>query len=759
MTETSRLKVLVEYSTENNLFEISEDAIITLSSLSSRKLSIINFLGVNKMELVNHFIGSNIKDFADDKLYYSIKESSEEKETSIMYIISPESNQKLTLISNLISSNIIYTANKDFKAKEVLSQLNNISQVDCKKEDLPEFLGSIVLLGFDFTLKAELISKNITSALNLSELKINYKPKSYKTYTYNGNTVLSLIVNYLDAINSNEKINISSCIQNYFLSKVKTKLDDLINNLRITYSKKVDDSSLPIDPYEIVKLIKNDFILSMESFFNNSEHISMNELSDYISILYIKSYDIVDENITKNKEHFEEYLKQEIKSLDMDFNKIDPLFNNKLDSNSSKDLLQKLKQTFLTSFQKIADIPNMSDMFKFSSVLFKKFIEETIFSRFNLLLINYSSNISNLIESSNDIDEYEKKLKSQKEQIGTLEKTILEKNLLIKSHEENIFTIQLSKEKLQKELNNTSIVLTNEINLERDKKSQKEANFQKTIKEKDEKLNQLEQLNIKLARELTETHNDYSSKINELKKEITKLTIDSERSRSSINSSLINSQQSTQMQQVFKSIKDAFDEFKEGIDKLDKEKDSHFKFKNLESLIKENELNYSKWKEEIKDLKNEITSNVEKAYESKITKLREELNDISFKLYKAEYSLNEEREKAELLKKQTEFAIQENDLIRKILMSKDGLISSQKENYGLLENKLTGEEKNIEDLEMRLHKVKVEYEMGKDENEIIFQVVDDILSKNSAKYKSHINKLSQTNVMLLDRLIKKYKIF
>ena len=92
--------------------------------------------------------------------------------------------------------------------------------------------------------------------------------------------------------------------------------------------------------------------------------------------------------------------------------------------------------------------------------------------------------------------------------------------------------------------------------------------------------------------------------------------------------------------------------------------------------MKENESSFNKWKEDVKEIKAEISANIEKAYDSKLTKLREELNEVGLKLFKSEYMLNEEKEKNDILKKQLEGINQENELIRKLLGNKDNLIQS-----------------------------------------------------------------------------------
>lgn len=321
-------------------------------------------------------------------------------------------------------------------------------------------------------------------------------------------------------------------------------------------------------------------------------------------------------------------------------------------------------------------------------------------------------------------------MKQIKEQLSSETKLLQEKTTQLRAVEENLNTATFEKDKLSKEMSNQNIRFNHDLLLEKEKQVQKDTIYMKTIREKDEKINSLESEVLKLTQEINDNYKDHSNKVSELNKEITKLTLSSERlkSHSDVNASYSNQGKiSNQVFTTFKHIKEVFSEFKETLDKLNKEKDSHFKFKILENMIKENDANYSKWKDEMKEMKLEFSLSLEKSYEMKISKYRDELNETSFKLTKLEYSLTEEKEKYDLLLKQNDILVNENSLIRNLVSEKEILIEKLRETHNELSVSNSKLEKNIEDLEMNLNKIKTDFNMNKDEIENVCFLIDDIL--------------------------------
>lgn len=447
----------------------------------------------------------------------------------------------------------------------------------------------------------------------------------------------------------------------------------------------------------------------------------------YINDIVKRTNESIDDFLLENKEYYEKYIKMEFDSIENELKFIDDFIesysNNSENNLEYKDIFNNFKSILSTSMNRVIDIPNLSDNHKYITSIFKKFLEENIFEKF---LSIHNKIINQLNLTSISLVEHNKKIKIIKDQQNIDIKSLQEKMKQIQQLEDDLCKINNEKEKLSKELNNQNIKLNHDINLEKEKQAKKDILNNKTIKEKDEKINLLENNILKLTQDLNEIHKEHNAKISELNKEITKLTINSERF-SEVGNNFGNSTINNQVFASFKSVKEVFTEFKDTLDKLDKEKDSHFKFKLLESMIKENDSNYGKWRDDLKELKHDFTISLEKSYENKLSKYREELSDVSFKLTKAEYALNEEKEKQELLKKQNDMLIQENSNLRKLIPDKDSLIEKLNESNILMIEKNSKQEKYIEDLEMNLNIIKTEHNMNKDEIENICMVIEDIL--------------------------------
>lgn len=453
--------------------------------------------------------------------------------------------------------------------------------------------------------------------------------------------------------------------------------------------------------------------------------LTPSQVTRYINFVIDKHNETVEDNLLKNKEHFEEYIKQDVDCIEIELRAVDEVKESKIDP---KEFVANLKNIFLNGLQKLVDIPNLSDSYKYYTTNFKKLVEDSLFSRITSLVTNlsYSSLSSN--DSASIIDDLQKKNKLLKDQSIIDSKNITEKSQIIKELEENLFKVSNERDRAIKDQKSQLIINSNDISLLKDNFTQKEGSLSKLLKEKDLNIYQLESKIRTLTQDYTDLQNEYTQKVSDLKKEITKLTVDIEFLKNSNGNAISDSKINTAYSQnIMKNLKEMFSEFKESLDRLDKEKENHFKFKALESIVRENDASFNKWKETIKDLKSEMMTSLEKAYEIKLNKLRDESEALSFKILKIDCLLRDEREKIELIKKQNEIIQSDYDQIKKLLVQKDVLIQSQKDSYKNLEGKLSKEEKSVEDLEMRLHKAKVECEMGKDELECVNIVIEDLL--------------------------------
>lgn len=540
-------------------------------------------------------------------------------------------------------------------------------------------------------------------------------------------------LDYIEHISFGEKIALQSSISNIFLSKAKNYSETLILNFLSQFNQKIEDLSLPVDPVEITRINQKEMKDIIEYICKEVDStLTPSQVTRYINFFLEKQQEAVEDSLAKNKDHFEEYIKQESESIEYDLRTIDDMIDSKVDP---KEFVASLKNKFLNGCQKLIDIPNLSESYKFSTTNFKKLVEDSVFSRVSSLVTSLSYNVLSSNDSGNANDDLQKKIKVFREQSLIDAKSLTDKTQTIKELEENLFKVSNERDRALKDQKSQQIINNNELTLLKDNFTQKEGSLAKSLKEKDMNIYQLEAKIRVLTQDYTDLQNEYTQKVSDLKKDITKLTVDIEFLKSSNGNAISDSKMSTAYSQnIMKNLKEMFSEFKESLDRLDKEKENHFKFKALESIVRDNDVSFNKWKDTIKDLKNEMMASLEKAYDLKLNKLRDESDGLSFKMMKIECLLRDEKEKIELMKKQNEIIQSDYDQIKKLLVQKDILIQSQKDSYKNLELKLNKEEKSVEDLEMRLHKAKVECEMGKDELECVNIVIEDLLVSSGIIY-------------------------
>ena len=521
--------------------------------------------------------------------------------------------------------------------------------------------------------------------------------------------------------------------QNIFLSKAKSISENLIRTFIDKANENLESQNFPMDNIDLYKISYTDFNQVIEDFCDNVDlFLNPHQMSRYINELINKVDENIEDNIARNKEYYEEYLKQDFSIMDNELKSVEILVesnsinisnNTNIDKSINyREFIKLIKNSISLGFQRIIDIPNLSEQHKLSFTMIKAFVEENLIERFSTFVNKLVSTVS---ENNISFEDHFQKIKVVKDELSS-EKIIKEEKLSQNKIllEENSKLVQ-EKEKIAKEISNTQIKNNHDLLLEKEKLIHKEKSYAKTLKEKDDKIMSLENTINQLTNEISNIQNEYNLKISELNKEITKLTINSEKQTTGVDSGKFSN--SNQVISSFKSVKEVFSEFKETLDKLDKEKDSNFKFKILENTIKENENNYSTWRDDIKELKNEFSLRIEKSYENKLSSLREELNDIAFRLAKAEFSLNEEVEKNNLTKKQLEMYMNENVMQRNLLGDKDLLIESMNVSTSDLEKKSRSLELNIEDLELKLNHLKTIHNMNIDEVEYLILIIEDIL--------------------------------
>ena len=175
-------------------------------------------------------------------------------------------------------------------------------------------------------------------------------------------------------------------------------------------------------------------------------------------------------------------------------------------------------------------------------------------------------------------------INSLNNKINEIEK---EKADIIAKDKENEEKYRLENE--AKELKTKEQEYENSLNTEKQNYQKMESYNNTQIKEKEQTISNLEAKIEKLNQDILGSNKDSLLKINELNRENIKLKSEIERlkKQDGKGKSDIYNEQSINLQTLFKNIQSTFMEFKEGVDKLDKENENIFKTKYLENSTKE----------------------------------------------------------------------------------------------------------------------------------------------------------------------------
>ena len=679
-------------------------------------------------------------------------------------------NNKLFMLSVLLSTCFLYVTKgelnneiiNDFlsltdlssKINIVEDKKNKLNNIDNLKEYFPE------IFFINDTLKKEdiqaLIEKNEQHEkfYKLFE-KRNYlkndeyeeivkklkSEKNYKTIQNNiidGYALFGLMQNYIDYINNNEKPIINSALQNILLSKANNELELISYKFKNALSQQLENK-YPISiskiyklNYELQQKYINDFCTKVENY------LKPNQIGEYLKKLLKNMEKEVEAILETNKEYYDEWFGMEYKELEEVMNKLN------LESNSIQDIknfFSNYTSTLQTCLNKFLNIPNIDFCKNLISIL-SKIYQEFVYVKLNKI----GEDLSTIFENNSELEKLKNEIKKLKERAVDNNATLDKKNTSGK----NYLELESKLEKMNHEMKEKQKEYENNINIEIQKYKKFEDYTNTQIKEKEKNIAELESKIEKLNQELivaNQKNLTLQTQINTIKP-------------SEATSSLDTTQNSNlNLQNLFINIQSTFMDFKNSVDKLDKENESIFNLKNLENLTKNAETKFgdcasglkSFWEKQIKELGEN--------YEKEIKKLKDEYDSINLELIKKSNDINEQhklREGCEIQLKESERQINE---LSELSKSKDELIETQNQTLKVYEDKIKEYKKSKEDLELTLAKNIYDCKMKEDEFECLFMVIEGIVSRKKEKYEHNLNKISHEAKTMVENLVKQYKFF
>ena len=695
-------------------------------------------------------------------------------------------SHKLFMLCVLLSTTVIYTtqgelndssindfvyytdlANKINFTAEKNDKLNNI-------DNLKEYFPELILVNNTLTKEKmqEIIEKNplcekacklfekraYFNSQNFKELleKIQ-KDMKYKVIDNNimdGDSFFGLIQNYIDFINDGEHPVIHSALENVLLSKAKNISESVLDQFKAALSKKVTY------PMSLTDIYKSFFEFQQKYTFEFCKKVEKiltpTQTGEYIQKIYSNMEKELETILETNKDYYDEWFTMEYKNLEQELNKV-----NFESIEQIKIFILSYTSTFKNCLNKFLTIPN-SDFCKNLITVLSKIFQDFVCAK----LTTIGEKINDMYENSSkeynsNLDNLNNNIQKLNEQIDNNKKLLDDKNKEKSEANKNYLELETKLDKMTRELKNKEQEYENNLNIEKQNLQKMETFHSTQIKEKEQTIANLESKIEKLNQDILSSNKESLIKVNELNRENIKLKGEIERlkKQEGKGKSDIFNEQSLNLQTLFKNIQSTFMEFKESVDKLDKENENVSKTKYLENSTKEMEEKLKNCVTDIRAFCEKQMKEMNENYEKEIKKVKDQYEELSFELAKKNNEIKEEIEKNAISENKLKESAKQINEINEISKSKDNVIKSQNDAIKKYEDKVNDYKKLKEDLELSLAKNIYNFKMKEDEFDSLFMVIEGILAKKKEKYEHNLTKLSEEVKKNLQSMVKQYKFF
>ena len=786
---------------QDGMIETTEDGINLLTALKREKLSILSLngpLGSENSILANNIINKTSSGFNSEEKIEGIwtwGNPIKLDNGSKLLILNCQGlnkndaeniSHKLFILSILLSTCVVYNtqgelndsvindfiyytdlSNKINVVAEKNSKLNNIDNL---KEYFPELIFVNNILSNENI--QDLIEKNplcekvcklfekrtYFNSQNPQELvekiKKDIKFKSIDNYVIDGDSLFGLIQNYTDFINDGEHPIIHSALENVLLSQAKNISEAILEEFKHNISKKIKY------PMSITDIYSAFFELQKQYFFEFGKKVEKiltpTQTGEYIQKMYADMEKELETILETNKDYYDEWFNMEYTKLDQELSKLN------LESiEQIKIFILSYTSTFKNCLGDFLNIPNSDfckNLINVLSKIFQNFVCDkltNIGDKINDIYENYSK------ECNNNIDSLNSNIQKLNEQIDNNKKLLDDKNKEKSEVNKNYLELETKLDKLTRELKTKEQEFENNLNTEKQNYQKMESFFNTQMKEKDQTISNLESKIEKLNQDILGSNKESLMKTNELNRENIKLQSEIERlkKQDGKGKSDAYNEQSANLQTLFKNIQSTFMEFKESVDKLDKENENIFKTKYLENSTKEIEEKLNNCVNDLREFCDKQVKSLNENYEKEIKNVKDKYEELTFELTKKTAEVQEKVEQKEVSENKLKESDKKITELNEISNSKDNLIKTQNEAIKMYEDKIDDYKKLKEDLELSLAKNIYNFKMKEDEFDSLFMVIEGIVSKKKDKYEHNLNKLSSDVKNSLQSLVKKYKFF
>ena len=808
---------------DDGILGITVEAINLLSSFQNKQIAVLSVTGPSqsgKSSLLNTFLHNDKAFQSRTKGLFIYNKPIELENDTILLLIDSQGlscskdavvEQKLFMLNVLLSSCLIYNTygviNED-KVNEmetycdVVNKINiNASNSNSSKDTLNKYIPEMIWVLRDIDINDtnksanDLLEEQLT--LNSKGEKIKqlftnrscvYLPNAFDTEhnqnnmfiektdsLYNhikqtipykqinqieldGNALFGILQNYLDILNNDENPVISLALDNVLLSKANSISDKHFDIYKSTLTSTFT-SKYPMNTNDIYKTYFKLQAKETEAFCASIQNtLTPKQCGTYLSKLYSKMQNELESVFDTNKQYYDEWFGIEYKELEKNISSLT------LDNVSNiKPFFNEYVSHIQTSMNKLLEIPNYDSSLH---------IIQTTHKITNELIINklhkYSETVSDMCvnvikEHETKIEELKTCIKELNEHISSDMKVIETTNNEKRELNKKVLEIETKLDKLNSEIKLKEKENANMLLMENKKTKQLEEYYQLQLKEKDNIISQHQMLINKLNKELSDIKKDNIAKANELHQENIKLHSELEKIKETKteqhNITMTSNKQNVSLQTMFKSIQHTFNQFEESLSKFDKETQNILKMKHIEQSSFEIKNKIRNWIEEVKAFNESQLKSLSEVNEKKLKELNDKLDEMKWNIDKKDYTIKEQCNLTDTYKRKLEIVNKELEDTKEIANSKNELIDKQKETITMLEERVSGLEKENADLEVNLNKNVFNYKMKEDEIETLVMVFGGILSKRKDKYEHNMKRLSVEPKRAIEELVKQYTLF
>ena len=660
-------------------------------------------------------------------------------------------------IKNL--SNIIFTlGNYVNTEKKIKDYIEGFLDSNDKKDDIKKYYPNMKYFYIPVPILDEEKIKNLEneeiSSLNPEYLKIVdeiFNENKNILKKLNGNNLFYIIQNYINSCNNKEIYDVSQGLNNIFGVETKKILEDVFLDFKNEIIIKFENA-FPLNFDDIYKIFYELIIKETNNFCSKIKNINPIDIGEFLKKLYKRMWGEIESIVKKNMKYYNVWL-----------NNLYIEFENNLNSISFEKKIQikKFFSNYLNVYKnlslKFLEMPN-NDFVKSLIQVFNNINQIFIYDKLLLISEEIEDNFDNLQKSKTlEIDDSKNSITKLNEELqmtkNALETKTKEKNDLNHSYLEldNKFD-KINRESVIKEKE-----YQNNIEVETKKFQKMELYYTKEISEKESLITSLEFKIEKLNQQIDELTKESSRIKNVLNREIIKLNVEIETLRSNTSKSKIDLFDLTKpnLQTVLKSVQNSLNDFKERIEKLDKNNSTLSESNFLEQSTQEIENKTKIWIEEIKNYKDEELKKINDNYENNVKKTKEQIEELSFEITKKNYIIEEQKEMKNTFDVKINQSKNQIQQLNEMIQSKEDVIKNKDESLKAYTDKIENQKTRIEDLEMQLNSKIINLKMKEVELETVIDLIGFIADKKKDRIKKALTSISPENQEFITNVLKK----